>query len=112
VRALTHRQAVAAKLPADRAADLVLAVNEVATNSLRYGGGKHTFRAWTDAKTAVCEVTDGGYIADPLADRQRPAEDDDAPRGLWFANQVCDLVQVRSKPGSTTVRLRVSRRGP
>jgi anti-sigma regulatory factor (Ser/Thr protein kinase) len=109
VRTLAHRQAMVAKLPADRAVDLVLAVNEVATNSLRYGGGKGTFRAWSDAGGAVCEVSDSGYIADPLVDRRKPAEDDAAPRGLWFANQVCDLVQVRSKPGATTVRLRMNR---
>jgi anti-sigma regulatory factor (Ser/Thr protein kinase) len=27
--------------------------------------------------------------------------------GLWLANQVCDLVQVRSSPAGTTVRLHV-----
>ena len=26
---------------------------------------------------------------------------------VWYANQVCDLVQVRSGPGGTTVRLHV-----
>jgi anti-sigma regulatory factor (Ser/Thr protein kinase) len=109
VRTLAHKQALLAKLPAARTADLVLAVNEVATNSIRHGGGKGVFRAWTDRNGAICEVKDGGYIKNPLADRQRPAEDDVAPRGLWFANQVCDLVQVRSKPGSTTVRLRINR---
>jgi anti-sigma regulatory factor (Ser/Thr protein kinase) len=109
VRTLAHRQALSAKLPAARTADLVLAVNEVATNSLRHAGGKGVFRAWTDRGGAVCEVKDNGYIKNPLADRQKPAKDDAAPRGLWFANQVCDLVQVRSKLGSTTVRLRINR---
>jgi anti-sigma regulatory factor (Ser/Thr protein kinase) len=28
-------------------------------------------------------------------------------RGLWLVQQLCDLVQVRTEPGSTVVRVKV-----
>jgi hypothetical protein len=45
----------------------------------------------------------------PLADRERPLPDLSAPRGLWLANQLCDLVQIRSLPEGTVVRLHMYR---
>ena len=46
----------------------------------------------------------------PLAGRLRPPPTQEGGRGLWLANQLCDLVQIRSRPGRTTVRLRAARR--
>jgi hypothetical protein len=51
----------------------------------------------------VCEVADDTVVSDPLQGRRLPDQDDhDA---LWHANQVCDLVQLRSTAHSTAVRL-------
>ena len=94
-------------LAVDPAADLVLAANELATNTLMHAGGDGTLRLWRDSATVLCEVTDGGYIAEPLADRTRPEVGQDGGRGLWLANHLCDLVQVRSAPSGTTIRLHV-----
>ena len=83
-----------------------MAVNEVATNSLTHGGGGGTVSVWReDDATVVCELRDGGQISDPLAGRRRPAEDAVGGRGLWIANQVCELVQVRTFATGTAVRL-------
>jgi anti-sigma regulatory factor (Ser/Thr protein kinase) len=98
-----------AVLPAARAADLVLAVHEVAANSVRHGGGKGTVRFWHDAASAVAEVRDRGHIARPLVGRELPSLDDEMGRGLWLAHHLCDLVQVRSSPSGTVVRLHVGR---
>ena len=84
---------------------MVVAVNEVATNSVRHGGGRGMVRIWHDADRVVCEVRDAGLIRDPLTDRRRPDSDPTAARGLWLANQLCDLVQIRSLPGRSVVRL-------
>jgi hypothetical protein len=46
---------------------------------------------------------------DPLTDRRRPAPNQDGGRGLWLANQLCDLVQIRSFPSGTTVRMHMHR---
>ena len=103
------RRAAAAGLDAARTADLVLAVDEVATNSLRHGGGRGTLRIWQDADALVCEVRDAGRIEDPLAGRVRPPLDRDGGRGLWLVNQLCDLVQLRTLPTGAVVRLHVCR---
>jgi anti-sigma regulatory factor (Ser/Thr protein kinase) len=96
-----------AGLAANRIDDLVLAVSEVAANSVRHGGGRGVLRLWQEPGAFVCEIRDRGFFDRPLADRERPGKDIDAPRGLWLANHLCDLVQIRSLPSGTVVRLRV-----
>lgn len=96
-------------LAPDRVADLVLAANEVVTNSLRYGGGTCRLRVWRDGPGVVCEFADKGHITDPLVGRLAPAPTASSGRGLWLANHLCDLVQIRSSPAGTVVRLSVER---
>ena len=103
----------------DRRADVTLAVYEVATNSVQHGGGRGVLRAWnedagSDRPVLVCEIEDGGRIEDPLAGRVRPNTRAASGRGLWIANQLCDLVQVRTSPTGSTVRIhmRVNRTPP
>ena len=105
LRGLVYRRATGAGLESSKVADLVLAVNEVATNSLLHGGGKGTLRVWQDAPALTCEVRDSGRFELPLVDRERPAPGASGPRGLWLANQLCDLVQIRSFATGTAVRL-------
>src|SRR5438067_833038 len=95
----------AAGLGASRRADLVLAVHEVVSNSLRHGGGAGRLLVWRDPDALICEVRDRGRIGDPLVGRERPAFGRSGGRGLWLANQLCDLVQVRSFPEGSVVRL-------
>ena len=96
-------------LTPERADDLVLAVDEVATNSVRYGGGSGTLRVWIDGDALVCEITDAGRILDPLVGRRRPAADAVGGRGLWLVHQLCDLVQIRSDGDGSVVRMRGNR---
>jgi len=105
VRKLVAVCARVAGLSTVRTDDLVLAVHEVASNSIRHGGGSGTLRVWHDGGAVVCEVTDGGRIDAPLVGRQLPDDDSLGGRGLWMANQLCDLVQVRSGAAGTTIRI-------
>ncbi|MCM3925569.1 ATP-binding protein, partial [Frankia sp. AiPs1] len=105
VRAAATRAALADGLGEDRAGDLELAVHEVATNSVRHGGGQGIARFWTADGCLICEVTDSGRLADRLAGRRRPDLDLSGGRGLWLVNQLCDLVQLRSGHAGTTVRM-------
>jgi anti-sigma regulatory factor (Ser/Thr protein kinase) len=105
IRRLVAGVAAQAGLAADRAADLVLAVSEIAANSTRHGGGSGTFRAWITGESVICEVRDRGRIEHPLAGRLRPKPDQPGGRGLWLANQLCDLVQIRVTARGSTVRL-------
>jgi anti-sigma regulatory factor (Ser/Thr protein kinase) len=89
----------------DRVEDLVLAAHELATNSIYHGGGQGTLRLWREQETLVCEVSDRGTFAEPLVGRVFPAPDQWSGRGLWLANQLCDLVQIRCTPNGSVVRL-------
>ena len=85
----------------------MLCADELAANSLLHGGGRGELRVWRDGAALVCEVSDTGTIDDPLAGRRVPSLDRVGGRGLWLANQLCDLVQLRSGPAGTVVRLHV-----
>jgi len=109
LRTFVFEQATAARLTAARAAELVAAVQEVATNSVLHGGGSGTMRIWAERSSLVCEIRDRGRFDNPLADRKRPSNDIGSPRGLWLANQLCDLVQIRTMADGTIVRLHMNR---
>jgi anti-sigma regulatory factor (Ser/Thr protein kinase) len=105
VRQFVGTFATDAGLDVDARRDLVLAANELATNSVRHAGGIGTARVWVNGAGVVCEVADGGRITDPLVGRRRPGQTAAGGRGLWMVNQLCDLVQVRSSPAGTVVRV-------
>jgi anti-sigma regulatory factor (Ser/Thr protein kinase) len=88
----------------------VLAVNELAANSVRHGGGHGEVHVWRDADQLVCEVRDAGAIDDRLAGRRRPTLQQIGGRGLWMVNQLCDLVQIRTPPAAATNTVRVRMR--
>lgn len=85
--------------------DLVLAVDELAANSVRHGGGTGLLDFWREPHALVCEVRDSGTIEEPLVGRRRPSVDASSGRGVWLVNQLCDLVQIRSGSAGTTVRV-------
>jgi anti-sigma regulatory factor (Ser/Thr protein kinase) len=85
--------------------DLVLAVDEVVTNSVVHGGGSGILRIWREQDTLLCDVRDEGTIDRPLAGRHLPADGVYGGHGLWIANQLCDLVQIRSFADGSVVRL-------
>ena len=105
VREMVTRHAKASALGTGKVDDLVVAVNEVATNSLVHGGGRGLLRLWRQGTAVVCEVRDRGRIDDPLIGRIPPPERYEGGRGLWLVTQLCDLVQVRSFPTGSVVRL-------
>jgi anti-sigma regulatory factor (Ser/Thr protein kinase) len=107
VRGFVDAHATRCGLDLARTQDLVLAASEVATNSVVHGGGSGSVSMWCDGGAVVCEVRDAGHIDVPLAGRERPLAGRTGGRGMWLANQVCDLVQVRSNGQGSTVRLRM-----
>ena len=107
VRTLVETSARVAGLSGQRTADLVVSAYELSTNSVQHAGGHGTLRIWIEDGEIVCEVRDSGRITDPMLGRIRPTPDAVGGRGLWLANQLCDLVQLRSFPGGTVTRLRM-----
>lgn len=108
VRALVLKHARDAGLTEARADDLVLAVSEVAANTLRHTQSQGTLTIWHTPEEIICETHDTGTIADPLAGRRRPAPDALGGHGLWLVYQLCDLVELRSDEAGTTVRMHMS----
>ena len=105
MRYFVSDQAANAGLNADDVDDLALAVNEVATNSVVHGGGAGIVRIWQEPEALICEVIDKGPILDPLIGRQQPATDQPGGYGVWMANQLCDLVQIRNFGDRSVVRM-------
>jgi hypothetical protein len=91
-----------AGLSVDRAGQIAIAVKRLARDALRRGSSSATIRIWSDPDALICEVADAITVTDPLLGRGVPSNDHE---GLWEANQVCDLVQLRSTPTRTTVRI-------
>jgi anti-sigma regulatory factor (Ser/Thr protein kinase) len=106
LRRFVEERALAVGLGA-RTADLVLAANEIATNIVTHGGADGTARCWADSDWFLCELEGPGTITDPLAGRVRPEPARQGGRGLWLANQLCDLVQIRNTDAGSVVRLRL-----
>jgi anti-sigma regulatory factor (Ser/Thr protein kinase) len=105
VRDAVEAFAVSHGLSQERTDDLVLAGSELATNSIRHGPGWGVLAMWAEPGSLVVQFTDDGWIADPLSGRRAPDADSTSGRGLYLANQLCDLVQLRSSASGTVVRV-------
>lgn len=108
VRRFVGAHAADAGLGPHAQTDLVLAVHELAVNSVRYGGGRGSLAVWGEPGALLCQVDDTGRFADPLVGRRRPDCDQTSGRGLWLVNQLCDLVQIRSGAHGSAVRVRLA----
>jgi anti-sigma regulatory factor (Ser/Thr protein kinase) len=106
VRRMVEWEAHYAGLPASRAGDLVLAVNEIATNAVIHGRSPAALRVWTDEAEVVCEVSDAGDgIDDALAGQLRPAATGPEGRGIWLTRMMSDAVEIRPNAAGCTVAI-------
>jgi anti-sigma regulatory factor (Ser/Thr protein kinase) len=90
----------------DRVDDAVLAVHEVAANTIVHGGGVGLLRVWATATELVFDVVDS-KAERTVPTVTRPSADDLSGRGLWLAESLMDSLTVTSSPTSTTVRMRM-----
>jgi anti-sigma regulatory factor (Ser/Thr protein kinase) len=105
VRRFVVSEAARLGLPGARLDDLILAVNEVATNAIRHGAGNGQVRVWRDRRYVLCEVFDPGQATNGLFGMVPPNPDSEGGHGMWITRQLCDLVEIRTLPSGTTVRL-------
>ncbi|MCU1354374.1 MAG: putative signal transduction histidine kinase [Acidimicrobiales bacterium] len=110
-RAVVTAEAAEAGFGPAPSGDLILAVNELVANVVDHGGGHGSLSVWREQGSVVCEVAGGGSICDPLAGRRRPVPAQSRGRGLWLVHQLCDLVELRTAPSGTRVRVRIADRG-
>jgi anti-sigma regulatory factor (Ser/Thr protein kinase) len=106
VRAFAASRARRAGMTPRRVGDLVIAVGELAANTFAHTSEPGTLTLWATGRELICQVSDSGQLTDPLAGRLKP---DPAAakggRGLWVVQQVCDLVEIRTSPAGTAIRL-------
>ncbi|ONI90897.1 anti-sigma regulatory factor [Saccharothrix sp. ALI-22-I] len=104
-RRLVAGFAADAGLTADQVEDLVLAVNELTTNSVVHAGGFGTLLLWREGDVVVCEVRDGGQLANPMVGRRNPGANARGGYGVMLVNLLCDLVRVHTSEAGTTIRV-------
>jgi anti-sigma regulatory factor (Ser/Thr protein kinase) len=110
VRKFTAARGRRAGLPPRRVNDLVIAVAELAANTLVHTSGPGSLTLWVTDDAVICQVQDQGQITDSRAGMIRPTPD--APgggRGLWVVHQVCDRVEISTGQAGTTVRVHMLR---
>lgn len=99
------RHAQLAGLGQQSATAMMVAVKQIAANSLQHGGGGGELRAWSDGPALICEIADHSHLVWPLAGRLPPGSGAGPEAALWLANQLCDLTQICSSPGRAAIRL-------
>ncbi|MEV4703493.1 ATP-binding protein [Actinoplanes sp. NPDC049316] len=105
VRDFVADRATALGLPEVRADLLVLAVSELATNTLQHTDGGGRVRVWAQDGDVICDVVDRGPAHD--FGREMPAADALRGRGLAIVERVCDAVEATPVADGTLVRIRL-----
>lgn len=105
VRRAVEEAVSGSRLDAERAEDLVLAVNEIATNAVEHGSAQAELFVWASDDELVCELHDEGDLALPLIGLAPPHASQARGRGTWIARQLCDALHVWRDDSGTHVRL-------
>jgi len=99
----------AAGLDLTRVGDLVLAINEIAANSIEHGPGRGRLQLWITDRQLVAEVADPGRMDVSFPGMVAPSAAGARGRGLWLASELCDVMQVWSNEHGTVFRLFINR---
>ncbi|MFI6598457.1 ATP-binding protein [Nonomuraea sp. NPDC050536] len=100
VRHLTQKYAWRLGLGEEAVGDLVIAVNEVATNAVTHGAQSGRMRTWLEGTDLVIEIHDDGTW------KPGPVPGAVGGMGLWVARQLCADLTVQADAGGSTVVLR------
>ncbi|MFI6390998.1 ATP-binding protein [Nonomuraea sp. NPDC050547] len=98
LRASVEAHATDVGLPHGRAADLVIAVHELAMNAVRHGSGHGTVTLWARDGMVWCRVGDPGRGEDDLPGEPWPRRHG---HGLWIVRTLADEQTVSTGPGGT-----------
>lgn len=104
LRSLVAERAARHGLPAESAAKLLVAVDEIAGNALQHGAPPVTFGLWTAEGYLVCQITDHGHWRPAGLTGLLPPAPTSPRLGIWGARMLVDILQIRVSP-RTTVRL-------
>ena len=111
LRAAVAVHAAAAGMGEAGARDVVLAVNELASNAVRHGAGRGRLRMWGQDGAVCCQVQDAGRA--PGGGRhgaRQEAGEAGWPyargHGLWLVRLLADQMSVTCGPDGTCVTIR------
>ncbi|MBA2890722.1 ATP-binding protein [Nonomuraea soli] len=109
VRELAAATAYQLGMRADAVPDVLIAINEIATNAVTHGRAPARVRIWRESSDLVVEVRDAGHW--PGAARAElpsdlPPETVPGGRGLWIARAVARTLAVDTDRSGTRVTLR------
>lgn len=82
-------------MPEERAAEVLLAVHELAANAVRHGAGAGRLIVRIAAGVLLCQVSDAGPGAGPWPVQQG--------HGLWIVRSVADEMRASSGPHGSQV---------
>jgi anti-sigma regulatory factor (Ser/Thr protein kinase) len=107
LRAAVLAHAAQAGLPGHRASDIVLAVHELAANTVRHGAGAGRLLVRTWPGVFQCQVLDAGPAsrtghADGTV-HSRPPWPSSEGHGLWLVRQVADQLSIIPQDGGYQV---------
>ena len=111
VRAAVAAHAAELGIQGELANDIVIAVHELASNSVRHGPGCGRLRMWAAQPALICEVADGDRLtqpdAGPLAEATAPVATglpwpSEPGHGLWLVGKVADHLTVRCDDSGST----------
>jgi anti-sigma regulatory factor (Ser/Thr protein kinase) len=102
VRAFAAAAARQAGLMPGRARDFVIAVSELAGNTLAHTKGPGTLTVWSTRHELIGQVRDAGHITGPRPGQAGPGA---VGHGLWVVRQVCDRVQIRTGSAGTVIEV-------
>lgn len=100
----------AAELAEGDTDDMVIAVDEIATNALEHGQPPARVRGWSTADAVFVRVDDRGRGGIPPTNGYaRPSTHARRGRGIWMARHLADVLTTHNGPGGTTVALQFPR---
>jgi anti-sigma regulatory factor (Ser/Thr protein kinase) len=106
LRALVTWHATESRLPLARTVDLLLAVQELAVNTIEHANiGDGTLMVWSEPGMVICQIEDRGHITDPMAGCRRPENRFQRGQGLVRVNRLVDFLRCHTDFSGTAFRL-------
>jgi hypothetical protein len=100
-----RRWAEASGLSSERSGRLATAMRAICLTSASRPGRSEVLQMWQDGSALICQIHDIGHVQDPLIGRRPDGAESERGKAIRLANQLCDLVQVRSGAAGTTIRV-------
>jgi anti-sigma regulatory factor (Ser/Thr protein kinase) len=108
LRGAVLAEAVAAGLPDDQAANIMLAVHELAANAVLHGSGAGRLRMHAVASELICHITEDGHGG--AGGRARAGSVTAVQQwltqpghGLWLVREIADHLSITPSPAGSQV---------